>query len=643
MMLLHTDMKTLISHLGTIRGLVFQLILMHLCRAQSKLIGSSQPIMTTLGEDIILPCQLEPKKDAAGLTLGWMRSDLDPRFVHAWRSGREVVDKKHKSFEGRTSLFIDELKNGNISLKLTKVQISDEGRYRCFIPALDKQSFVQVVIASNAVSLPVVNLAGLDKSTGGVVLRCESEGWYPEPEVLWLDGEGNILSGGRTETVRGPDDLYTVSSRVTVDKRHGNIFTCRVQQNIINQSRETHIHVPDDFFYVQSSILPATVGLAVSLAVCILSLYLLTLFLSKKQNGVKTKKRQWDQTDKGQKKIRSKTRKTEDEVFIEERESEQLMTENTAQIEESEGKKNRHVKFQMSLEEELDTKKNENKDKQAEVQQLQDETQRTQTNLQMLMENNESSNTESVRSQAAPAQSSSFLLEGNQTETTNQLQEETQKRDNAEQEVETLKNQLDKLHECTLQTESMIKGNQDFERHLKLLSAENEAIKTEHTQLKINQQSTDIKWKETNKRLEQTQYELDQTKRHVDELMAEFKRIKEEKLMSETEQIQPQKEQETEQQEDITVEADSCCKYICLRNLSHKDQHLGGWKVKVQINKEKPIMYKFKSSISLEAQGTVKLWVLGCCTSNSPTDLVWKDLKSWKPRDKLQINLDKSK
>ena len=85
---------------------------------------------------------------------------------------------------------------------------------------------------------------GIEKVGHRVVLQCESTGWYPEPEVLWLDGEGNLLSAGPTETVRGPDDLYTVSSRVTVEKRHSNSFTCRVQQNHINQIREAHIQVP---------------------------------------------------------------------------------------------------------------------------------------------------------------------------------------------------------------------------------------------------------------------------------------------------------------------------------------------------------------------------------------------------------------
>ncbi|KAK2863354.1 hypothetical protein Q5P01_002887 [Channa striata] len=106
-------------------------------------------------------------------------------------------------------------------------------------PQEGKTSAVDLLVGS--VSSPVI--AGININSSAVVLQCESKGWYPEPEVLWLDGEGHVLSAGPTETARGPDDLYTVSSRVTVDKRHGNRFTCRVQQTNINQTRETHIKV----------------------------------------------------------------------------------------------------------------------------------------------------------------------------------------------------------------------------------------------------------------------------------------------------------------------------------------------------------------------------------------------------------------
>ncbi|XP_078020867.1 butyrophilin subfamily 3 member A2-like [Epinephelus lanceolatus] len=209
---------------------------------QSQLIGSSQPIVATVGDVIILPCHLKPAEDAVAMVLEWMKYDQNPIVVHVWAHAQEVLDNKHPSYKGRTSLFTDELKRGNISLKLSDVRPSDAGRYRCYIPRLNVDSFIELVVG--AVSSPVISAVGTDKATSGVVLQCESAGWYPEPEVLWLDSEGKLLSAGPTETVRGPDDLYTVSCRVTVEKRHSNSFTCRVQQRNINRTTETHIQVP---------------------------------------------------------------------------------------------------------------------------------------------------------------------------------------------------------------------------------------------------------------------------------------------------------------------------------------------------------------------------------------------------------------
>uniref|UniRef100_A0A667Z6U8 Ig-like domain-containing protein n=1 Tax=Myripristis murdjan TaxID=586833 RepID=A0A667Z6U8_9TELE len=207
---------------------------------QYQLIGPPQPIVVILGDDVTLPCHLEPARDVTTRTVEWMRPDLEPRFVHVWRrDGVEVVSMKHLSYDGRTSLFRDKLKHGDVSLKLSGVKLSDEGKYRCFIPTLGRETTVQLVVG--AASSPVLNVS---KSSSGVVLECESKGWYPEPELFWLDAEGKLLSAGAPETVRGPDGLYTVSSRVTVEKSHSNSFTCRVQQLSINQSRDTHIHLP---------------------------------------------------------------------------------------------------------------------------------------------------------------------------------------------------------------------------------------------------------------------------------------------------------------------------------------------------------------------------------------------------------------
>ncbi|XP_053199172.1 butyrophilin subfamily 3 member A1-like [Scomber japonicus] len=308
--------------------LVIYLALIHRSKGESQVICPSDPIVATVGNDIIFLCRLEPPISAVGMTVEWARPDLDPRFVFVWRDGVELESKKHLSFKGRTSVFIDELKNGNISLKLSKVKLSDQGTYRCLIPQLLKDSTIKLDVG--AVSSPVVSMT---RNSSVVVLQCESKGWYPEPELFWLDGERNLLSAETTETVRGPDGIYTVSSRVTVEKRHNNNFTCKVQQTKINQTRETYIIVPDDFFPVpdlpgstSSSSVPTIIGVIVGI---IFILAVVLVVWKWRQNKLKNKKNNEDEeTQRMREKSNSTSNDPEKESLIKtEREREMMKNE----------------------------------------------------------------------------------------------------------------------------------------------------------------------------------------------------------------------------------------------------------------------------------------------------------------------------
>ncbi|XP_063317604.1 myelin-oligodendrocyte glycoprotein-like isoform X2 [Pelmatolapia mariae] len=126
---------------------------------QFHVVGSLQAIVAAPGDDVILPCHVEPKFNVARLTLEWSRPDRRPdpndrlsrvEYVHLYRDAREVPDMKIPSYIGRTALFTDGLREGNISLRITNVTQEDEGRYRCFIPKLKSQtksSIVHLIVA----------------------------------------------------------------------------------------------------------------------------------------------------------------------------------------------------------------------------------------------------------------------------------------------------------------------------------------------------------------------------------------------------------------------------------------------------------------------------------------------------------------
>ncbi|KAF3698106.1 V-set domain-containing T-cell activation inhibitor 1 B7 -like protein 4 [Channa argus] len=103
---------------------------------EPEVIGSHEPIGAVAGEDVILPCHLEPPFDVTTLRVEWK---FNESFVHVYRSRMDDTALQDKKFKNRTFLFHNEMHTGNISLKLTNVSLTDAGKYTCYVPKLQSQ------------------------------------------------------------------------------------------------------------------------------------------------------------------------------------------------------------------------------------------------------------------------------------------------------------------------------------------------------------------------------------------------------------------------------------------------------------------------------------------------------------------------
>uniref|UniRef100_A0A671TP60 Ig-like domain-containing protein n=1 Tax=Sparus aurata TaxID=8175 RepID=A0A671TP60_SPAAU len=104
-------------------------------------------MVTLVGEDVVLPCSLEPPLDAVSKSVEWARPDLEPRFVHVWHDGQDHMVNQNPSYKGRTSVSIDKLRQGDLSLLLSAVKLSDYGLYRCYFPSQNKTFSVELIVA----------------------------------------------------------------------------------------------------------------------------------------------------------------------------------------------------------------------------------------------------------------------------------------------------------------------------------------------------------------------------------------------------------------------------------------------------------------------------------------------------------------
>ncbi|KAI2662800.1 Erythroid membrane-associated protein [Labeo rohita] len=192
-----------------------------------NVVGPAQPLFAFIGEDVILPCSIKPNTSAVNMRVEWFRLDRQDSVLYLYENRENKITKQDQYFRGRTALFPEELQNGNASLKLSSVQVADNGVYKCFIESSSWYDDITINVSVGAIGThPLITVEEFDYS-GGLHLLCECEGWNPEPELQWLDNKGDTLISDSTETHKDAKG-YNVKHRITVHNRETK-YHCRVK------------------------------------------------------------------------------------------------------------------------------------------------------------------------------------------------------------------------------------------------------------------------------------------------------------------------------------------------------------------------------------------------------------------------------
>nr|XP_038043907.1 butyrophilin subfamily 3 member A2-like [Anas platyrhynchos] len=128
--------------------------------AQFQVLGSDHPITATVGGDVVLPCHLSPRMNAEHMEM--------------------------PEYQGRTEFLKGGVSNGNVSLRILRTRLSDEGQYQCLIKDGNfyEEATLELKVAVSG-SSPLLSVE--DYQDGGIRVGCRAAGWYPKPEMLWRD------------------------------------------------------------------------------------------------------------------------------------------------------------------------------------------------------------------------------------------------------------------------------------------------------------------------------------------------------------------------------------------------------------------------------------------------------------------------
>ncbi|XP_072331741.1 butyrophilin subfamily 1 member A1-like [Scyliorhinus torazame] len=227
--------------------IVFLLVFHSVLSERFRVLVPDEPIVVTVGDDVVLECQLVPGISLDNLEIRWFTSD-SASPLHLYSDGQDRPDVQDKAYRGRTELFKDEFPRGNASLKLKKMKASDGGSYTCFIDS--KTYHAEAVINLEVGGFghrPWIHLEENNKD--GLRIVCKSDGWYPDPVIRWEDGNGqDVTAQSECEFLKDSRGLITAQSHIDVTSDSVNRFSCFMENRLLRKSREAHVQISDEFF-----------------------------------------------------------------------------------------------------------------------------------------------------------------------------------------------------------------------------------------------------------------------------------------------------------------------------------------------------------------------------------------------------------
>ncbi|XP_051892616.1 CD276 antigen-like [Pristis pectinata] len=197
------------------------------------------PKTTLLGihsQSIVLGCSFTATGNSSleHIVITWQRT-ADNEVVHSYHYGKDQLAQQNKQYSGRTSLFPEEFKNGNVSLKLDGLRVEDAGLYMCFVSSVLGSAEATMSLAIAAYYKEPEVLVKLQSSSVTFILTSQG---YPEASVFWHCAEDNSrLFKPEVSFAKTEDGLYSLESILDVvyTKTYCN-FMVEIQNHLVNQT-----------------------------------------------------------------------------------------------------------------------------------------------------------------------------------------------------------------------------------------------------------------------------------------------------------------------------------------------------------------------------------------------------------------------
>ncbi|XP_010175431.1 butyrophilin subfamily 2 member A1, partial [Antrostomus carolinensis] len=171
----------------------------------------------------------------------WFRSRFSI-YVHLYHSGRDHFSSQMPEYQERTEFLKEGISMGNVSLRLLRTRLSDEGQYQCLVKdgSFYEEATLELKVAVSG-SSPVFSVE--DFQDGGIRVGCRATGWYPKPEMFWRDFQGQQVPSFTEFHSQDQNGFFEVEKSIIILRNMNQKVSCSIRSTRLPQEKDSTIFI----------------------------------------------------------------------------------------------------------------------------------------------------------------------------------------------------------------------------------------------------------------------------------------------------------------------------------------------------------------------------------------------------------------
>ncbi|XP_036032971.1 selection and upkeep of intraepithelial T-cells protein 8-like [Onychomys torridus] len=207
---------------------------------------TTKHVLARVGGQAELSCQVTPLHNVEYMEVRWFRS-VHSQPVYLYRGGHGMNGEAAPEYVNRTEFMKDAIGKGRVALRIHNISISDDGLYQCSFS--DDSGFIDVArmnLSVTAVGLETqIHVQAPDAN--GVMVECNSGGWFPQPQMEWRDSRGKALPPSSKSYSQDEARFFHMTMTLLTNRSQGNIICC-IFNPVTGEEKQTSIILANGLF-----------------------------------------------------------------------------------------------------------------------------------------------------------------------------------------------------------------------------------------------------------------------------------------------------------------------------------------------------------------------------------------------------------